>query len=93
MAAVNADPTLDRLARVLGDESDVVLAIAVGSVAAGTSSPDSDVDVGDHLLADTERQAPETMGETFDLLAAEGMLDADLARRMRAAIGRVLDEG
>lgn len=93
MAAVNADPTLDRLARVLGDESDVVLAIAVGSVAAGTSSPDSDVDVGADLLADTERQAPETMGETYDLLAAEGMLDADLARRMRAAIGRVLDEG
>ena len=45
------------------------------------------VDVGAHLLADTEHQAPETMGETFDLLAEEGMLDVDLARRMRAAVG------
>jgi len=45
------------------------------------------VDVGAHLLADTERKAPETMGETFDLLAEEGMLDAGLARRMRGAVG------
>jgi len=45
MAAVNADPTLERLARALGDEGDVVLAIAFGSVAAATAGPDSGVDV------------------------------------------------
>lgn len=45
MSAANVDPTLDRLARVLGEEGDVVLAIAFGSVASGTASAESDVDV------------------------------------------------
>jgi hypothetical protein len=31
MDAIAADPTLDRLARVLGEEGDVLLAIAFGS--------------------------------------------------------------
>lgn len=43
--AANADPTLHHLGRVLGDEGDVVLAIAFGSVAVGTADAESDVDV------------------------------------------------
>jgi uncharacterized protein YutE (UPF0331/DUF86 family) len=45
------------------------------------------VDVGANILAGTERQAPGTMGETFDLLAEEGVLDVELARRLRSAVG------
>jgi len=45
------------------------------------------VDVGAHLLAGAERPAPATMGETFALLAAEGIIEPDLARRLRAAVG------
>ena len=45
MAAIAAGPTLDRLAQALGEEGDVVLAIAFGSVAAGSAGADSDVDV------------------------------------------------
>ena len=43
--AANADPALDRLAQLLGEEGDVVLAIAFGSVAAGGADFESDVDV------------------------------------------------
>jgi predicted nucleotidyltransferase len=43
--ATAADPALDRLAQVLEVEGDVVLAIAFGSVVAGSAGADSDVDV------------------------------------------------
>lgn len=45
------------------------------------------VDVGAHLLTDLDVPAPETMGGTFQALAAAGVLDTDLAARMRAAVG------
>ena len=45
------------------------------------------VDVGANILASTERQAPGTMGETFVLLAEEGVIEPVLARRLRAAVG------
>lgn len=35
--------------------------------------------VGADILARTECRAPGTMGETFDLLAEEGMLDGEYA--------------
>ena len=45
------------------------------------------VDVGANILAGTERQAPGTMGETFVLLAEEGVIETGLAHRLRAAVG------
>lgn len=45
------------------------------------------VDIGAHLLAGFEAPAPETMGATFDALAAAAVVDAELAGRMRAAVG------
>lgn len=45
------------------------------------------VDIGAHLIAEKEVPPPNTMGETFRLLADTGHLDADLARRLRQAVG------
>lgn len=45
------------------------------------------VDMAVHVLVDTSRPAPRTMGESFELLAAEGIIDASLAERMRVAVG------
>lgn len=45
------------------------------------------VDIGVHVLADTDVPAPETMGGAFEALATTGVLDAELASRMRAAVG------
>ncbi|MBA2667965.1 MAG: DUF86 domain-containing protein [Trueperaceae bacterium] len=45
------------------------------------------VDAAAHVLADTEQPTPATMGEAFDLLAAEGLIPSILAARMRAAVG------
>ncbi|WP_200196158.1 hypothetical protein [Halorhodospira abdelmalekii] len=36
-------------------------------------------------MSDTDQSAPQTMGEAFDLLCAEGIIDAELGDRMRAA--------
>lgn len=43
------------------------------------------VDIGAHLVAATERPAPETMGQTFDLLAESGSISTDVATRMNKA--------
>ncbi|MDP1649410.1 MAG: DUF86 domain-containing protein [Rubrivivax sp.] len=45
------------------------------------------VDIAAHLLADTQLPVPRTMGETFTHLAAAGLVSADLARRLRRAVG------
>ncbi|MEE4300225.1 MAG: HepT-like ribonuclease domain-containing protein [Pseudomonadales bacterium] len=45
------------------------------------------VDIAAHVLADEDVPAPETMGGTFVALAAAGVLDTELAWRMRAAVG------
>ena len=45
------------------------------------------VDIGAHVLASRAIPAPGTMGETFDLLASEGLLDPSLAKRMKSAVG------
>lgn len=45
------------------------------------------VDMAAHVLVDRSRPAPHTMGEAFDLLAAEGVIDQEIAQRMRAAVG------
>jgi uncharacterized protein YutE (UPF0331/DUF86 family) len=45
------------------------------------------VDIASRILSRSERAAPQSMGEAFDLLVADGVIPADLGRRMRAAVG------
>jgi len=45
------------------------------------------VDIGAHLVTGTQLPAPDTMGQTFDILMAAGIIDADLAGRMKKAVG------
>jgi uncharacterized protein YutE (UPF0331/DUF86 family) len=45
------------------------------------------VDAAAHVLAESERPPPATMGEAFTLLAAEGVITTELAARMRSAVG------
>lgn len=45
------------------------------------------VDIAAHLLSDTTQPIPRTMGETFVRLADAGLIDADLAQRLRRAVG------
>jgi len=45
------------------------------------------VDLASHLLADLDVPPPNTMGEAFDRLAQAAIIDADLALRMKKAVG------
>jgi uncharacterized protein YutE (UPF0331/DUF86 family) len=45
------------------------------------------VDIGAHLVAGTSLPAPDTMGQTFDILAQAGILNVELAGRMKQAVG------
>lgn len=45
------------------------------------------VDIGAHLVTSTEFPPPDTMGQTFDVLREAGMISADLAVRMKRAVG------
>lgn len=45
------------------------------------------VDMAAHLIAKHAWPPPNTMGETFDRLAEHGLLPADLALRMKKAVG------
>jgi len=45
------------------------------------------VDVGAHLIAGMEVPPPDTMGQTFDLLMQEGMLNNGLASSLKKAVG------
>jgi uncharacterized protein YutE (UPF0331/DUF86 family) len=45
------------------------------------------VDIGAHLLVDRPQPSPSTMGETFTRLAEAGLIDDDLAQRLRRAVG------
>ena len=45
------------------------------------------VDIGAHLIAGMEVPPPDTMGQTFDLLAQEGLLNNELASRLKKAVG------
>lgn len=45
------------------------------------------VDIGAHLIAGLEIPPPGTMGETFDLLAQEGILSKELATNLKKAVG------
>lgn len=45
------------------------------------------VDIGAHLIAGMEVPPPDTMGQTFDLLAQAGVLNSGLASRLRKVVG------
>ena len=45
------------------------------------------VDIGTHLIANSEQPAPDTMGQTFDTLARMNLIGPDVALRMKKAVG------
>lgn len=45
------------------------------------------VDVGAHIVAAREIQAPDTMGQTFDVLASLKVITPEIANRMKKAVG------
>ncbi len=45
------------------------------------------VDIGAHLIAVMDVPPPGTMGQTFELLGREGVVDASLAERLKKAVG------
>lgn len=45
------------------------------------------VDIGAHLIAGMEVPPPDTMGQTFDILAQAGVLNAALASSLKKAVG------
>ena len=45
------------------------------------------VDIGAHLIASMEVPPPGTMGQTFDLLAQQGVLRNELANRLKKSVG------
>lgn len=45
------------------------------------------VDIGAHLIAGMEVSPPDTMGQTFDILAQQGVLSSALAENLKNAVG------
>ena len=45
------------------------------------------VDIGAHLIAGMDTPPPDTMGQTFDVLAREGGLTSELATNLKKAVG------
>lgn len=45
------------------------------------------VDMGAHLLSQQKSVSPASMGQTFELLAQTGVLDHDLADRLKKSVG------
>jgi uncharacterized protein YutE (UPF0331/DUF86 family) len=45
------------------------------------------VDIGTHVIAGMEVPPPDTMGQTFDLLAQAGVLNNELANNLKKAVG------
>lgn len=45
------------------------------------------VDIGAHLISGLNVTPPDTMGQTFDILAQAGVLDTPLALRLKKAVG------
>jgi uncharacterized protein YutE (UPF0331/DUF86 family) len=45
------------------------------------------VDIGAHVIAGMDVPPPDTMGQTFDLLAQARVLSAELALRLKKAVG------
>jgi uncharacterized protein YutE (UPF0331/DUF86 family) len=45
------------------------------------------VDIGAHLLAGSEVPPPDTMGQTFEVLAQAGVISEELGKRLKKAVG------
>ena len=45
------------------------------------------VDIGAHLIAGMEVTPPDTMGQTFEILAQQGVLNQELASSLKKAVG------
>ena len=45
------------------------------------------VDIGTHIIAGMEVPPPDTMGQTFDILAQAGVIHDDLAKRLKKSVG------
>jgi uncharacterized protein YutE (UPF0331/DUF86 family) len=45
------------------------------------------VDMGAHLISGMDVPAPDTMGQTFDILARSGVLTPELAHNLKKAVG------
>lgn len=45
------------------------------------------VDIGAHIIADRDVPPPETMGAAFDALVQIDLLDPELGRRLKSAVG------
>jgi uncharacterized protein YutE (UPF0331/DUF86 family) len=45
------------------------------------------VDIGTHIVVGSEFPPPATMGKTFDILCDAGIITADLADRLKKAVG------
>ena len=45
------------------------------------------VDIGSHLIAGMEVPPPDSMGQTFDVLAQQGILSNDLSSSLKKAVG------
>ena len=45
------------------------------------------VDIGSHIIAGMDVTPPDTMGQTFDILAQQGFLQIDLASSLKKAVG------
>ena len=45
------------------------------------------VDIGAHLISGMDVPPPDTMGQTFDILAQSGLLNTDLADSLKKAVG------
>lgn len=45
------------------------------------------VDIGTHLIAGMDVPAPGTMGQTFDLLAQQGVMGQELAGQLKKSVG------
>jgi len=45
------------------------------------------VDVAVHILSERKQPPPETMGKALELLAQEGLLDTELAQRLKKSVG------
>ena len=52
-----------------------------------TQAVQTSVDIGMHILTQTEAKMPETMAEVFDGLHAAGVIQSGLAERMKKAVG------
>ncbi|MBK9441176.1 MAG: DUF86 domain-containing protein [Comamonadaceae bacterium] len=45
------------------------------------------VDIGAHLISGLDSAPPDTMGQTFDILAQTGLITASLALNLKKAVG------